>query len=225
MPNGSFFEDLHRSAGRNAGSIPWASLQPSPMVERWLSESAAVPGPAVVVACGLGDDAEALAADGWRVTAFDVAPTAIEWARERFPDSPVDYVVADLFELPGTWSQAFALVVEVLTIQSISPQDRPSVVGAIADLVAPDGTLLVATGGHHGPPIEAGPPWPLTRRDLDLFAPTGVEQIAFSTRPSPWDGFEHWEVEYRRPGGTRPDHPYLRGLDKLSILTIIRLYE
>ena len=56
-----------------------------------------------MVACGLGDDAEALAAAGWRVTAFDISPAAIAWCRERFPASPVDYQVQDLSAVPSSW--------------------------------------------------------------------------------------------------------------------------
>jgi 2-polyprenyl-3-methyl-5-hydroxy-6-metoxy-1,4-benzoquinol methylase len=195
----SAFEAIYRNAGRNADSIPWASLTPSPLVENWLSEQSGSPGAAVVVACGLGDDAEALAAQGWHVTAFDVAPTALAWAGERFPESTVNYVVADLFDLPRAWSQAFTLVVEVFTIQSITPHVRVRVIRAIADLVAPGGTLLVAAIGHDGDRISNGPPWPLIREDLRAFPMAGLEEVAFSTRPSSWPGFEHFEVEYRRP--------------------------
>lgn len=199
MHGGSFFEAMYESAGRDPDSIPWASQAPSQIVERWLSDWIGSAGAAVVVACGLGDDAEALAERGWYVTAFDVAPTAIEWAGERFPDSTVNYVVADLFDLPGGWSQAFSLVVEVFTIQSLPRKTRVRVVRAIADLVAPGGTLLVAAIGHDGPPVESGPPWPLLKDDLGTFSMAGLEEVAFSTRPSAWPGFEHFEVVYRRP--------------------------
>lgn len=178
--------------------MPWASLAPSPILADWLARSERAPGTAVVVACGLGDDAEALAEHGWQVTAFDIAPTAIEWAGDRFPGSLVDYRVADLFDLPSEWSRAFALVVEVFTVQSIAPSVRPDVVRAIADLVGPGGTLLVSAIGT-AVPVQEGPPWPLMRSDLDGFSTSGLDEVRFVTRPSEWDGFEHFEVEYRRP--------------------------
>ena len=199
MGDGGFFESMYRDARGDADGIPWASLAPSSIVDRWLGATTAPPGPAAVVACGLGDDAEALAAQGWEVTAFDVAPTAIDWARRRFPESPVDYVVADLFDVPPTWSRAFSLVVEVFTIQSIAPAVRDRTIHMISDLVAPGGTLLVGAVGHDGPPIEHGPPWPLTRDDLRSFADAGLAEVAFETRSSNWEGFEHYELEYRRP--------------------------
>jgi len=63
-----------------------------------------------VVGCGLGDDAEALAQQGFQVTAFDISPTAIAWCEKRFPDSQVKYQVADLFALDPAWHHKFDFV-------------------------------------------------------------------------------------------------------------------
>ena len=80
---------------------------------------------ALIVGCGLGDDAEELVARGFDTTAFDIAATAIEWCVSRFPRSKVRYVVADLFHPPPSWSRAFALVVESNTLQ-VFPQEMRS---------------------------------------------------------------------------------------------------
>lgn len=199
MEGGAFFEAMYEQAARDPGSIPWASLAPNPLLERWLHGRDAEPGAAIVVGCGLGDDAEALAARDWDVTAFDISPTAIVWARDRFPATSVHYVVADLLELPPSWRHVFSLVVEALTIQSLAPRVRPRVVAAIADLVAPGGTLLVSATGHTGPRVEQGPPWPVLRDDLSGFADAGLSEVEFGARPSAWNGFDHFEVEYHRP--------------------------
>jgi hypothetical protein len=75
-------------AGAEAeGDIPWADLAPNPSLVEWL-DTHAVSGRALKVGAGLGDDAEELARRGLAVTAFDVAPTAVESARRRFPESP-----------------------------------------------------------------------------------------------------------------------------------------
>ena len=62
---------------------------------------------AIVIGCGLGDDAEALQQLGFQVTASDIAATAIDWCHQRFPNSNVNYRVADLFNLDPTWHAAF----------------------------------------------------------------------------------------------------------------------
>src|SRR3954470_1369137 len=121
-----WFEELYASAS-DASAIPWADLGPHPLLVEWLDRAAPEPGRALVVACGLGDDAEELARRGFEVTAFDLAPSAIAWAKRRFPQSPVSYVVANALELPQEWEGAFDLVVEVYTLQALPEELRPAV--------------------------------------------------------------------------------------------------
>jgi SAM-dependent methyltransferase len=128
-------------------------------------------GRALVVGCGLGDDAELLARLGYAVVAFDYSPTAIGRARERFPESQVDYVVADLLDPPAEWSRAFDLVVEVFTVQSLPPDVRATAIANIAGFTA-GRLLVVATKGE---PID-GPPWPLTREQIESF-PLTLESL------------------------------------------------
>jgi SAM-dependent methyltransferase len=174
-------------------------MEPNPLVSRWLDESGPAAGEAVVVACGLGDDAEALAGAGWRVTAFDISPTAIEWCRERFPGTDVTYVVADLFDLPPEWTGAFSLVVEVLTIQSLAPHSRSDVIRSIATLLAPGGTLLVATHGTAAAAPGTGPPWPLATAELAEFTSQGLREVRFEATATPWEGVELYHAEFERP--------------------------
>ncbi len=193
-----FFEARYRSAQRQADGIPWANLEPSRFIAEQVTAMEAFGRPAIVVGCGLGDDAELLASLGWTVTAFDVAPSAIEWCRERFPESQVDYVVADLFDPDPDWLGRFALVVEVATVQSLAPLRRRGTIAAIADLVGPDGVLLVsALGRLHGEHGD-GPPWPVTRAELRDFERFGLVEGHFEREPSPWEGFDRFHAAYRR---------------------------
>jgi ubiquinone/menaquinone biosynthesis C-methylase UbiE len=145
-------------------------------VTDWLERNAPPPdrNRALVVACGLGDDAEALAAHGWSVTAFDSSATAIDWARERFPETSVDYRLANLFDLPAAWHEAFDLVVEVHTIQALPVTLRQEVIGRITGTVARGGTLLVVTFVRDAHMPARGRPWPLTRREIDTIARGGL---------------------------------------------------
>jgi hypothetical protein len=60
------FEDLYAGVGDDLTEIPWAGLQPHPLLLSWLEEYPAVPGQrALVIACGLGDDAEELRRRGY----------------------------------------------------------------------------------------------------------------------------------------------------------------
>jgi len=195
-----FFEARYRDAQRRADTIPWANLEPSRFVVERAGPMVSGGRDAVVVGCGLGDDAEYVASLGWAVTAFDVSPSAIEWCRERFDQSAVEYVVADLFDPDPEWPGSFSLVVEVATIQSLAPEHRRRTIAAIAALVAPEGTLLVSAlgrvRGNHG----AGPPWPVKRDELRWFESCGLDELRFECEPSPWEGFERFNVEYMRNG-------------------------
>ncbi len=136
---------------------------------------------ALVVGCGLGDDAEALADLGFRVTAFDVSPTAIQWCDRRFPQSTVTYQVADLLALPPQWHQAFDLVVECRNIQALPLTLRTPAIVSISNTVAPGGTLLVITRLRPSEDPPSGPPWPLSEAELDQILTQGFQVQARQT--------------------------------------------
>jgi SAM-dependent methyltransferase len=169
------FEEMYAAAGDDLGSVPWANLEPFPMLVEWLDgEGAAVGGSALVIGCGYGDDAEELAARGFAVSAFDFSPTAISRARERFPDSPVDYRVADLFDLPAEWRERFDLAIEIRTLQSLPVAERESGAAAIAATVAPGGRLwLFALGRASHAPGETRP-WPVVPEELAVLERAGL---------------------------------------------------
>lgn len=98
-----WFEAVYDLADGDAAAVPWADLKPKKSLTSWLETQPAssLKGKAIDVACGLGDNAEALAAAGFDVTAFDFSKNAIEWARKRFSGGPVSYVVADLLKSTG----------------------------------------------------------------------------------------------------------------------------
>lgn len=170
----AFFDAVYRSAGADAGLVPWADQKPKERLAAWLAGNPGAGRAAIDVACGLGDNAEALAEAGWRTTAFDLSERAVAWARERFPGSTVDYRVADLMALPAPWTGAFDLVHECYTIQSVPGEMRAAFIAAIAGLVAPGGTLLVYARTRPGEEPGAGPPWPLSPSETAAFAGHGL---------------------------------------------------
>ncbi|MBM7783643.1 class I SAM-dependent methyltransferase [Tenggerimyces flavus] len=174
------FEQLYASVGDDLSQVPWAGLTSHPRLVEWLDAHAPARAgrPALVIACGLGDDAEELARRGYAVTAFDYAPTAISWCHKRFTSSTVGYQVADLFALPDEWKQRFDLVVEINTIQSIALEQRPNAIGAIASTVAEGGELYVyCLHRDDAVPVE-NRPWPVSRADLAAFGENGLRELS-----------------------------------------------
>jgi 2-polyprenyl-3-methyl-5-hydroxy-6-metoxy-1,4-benzoquinol methylase len=176
-----WFDELYTAASRGEAELPWARNVPNVELAAWVR-----PGEgrrALVVGSALGDDAEHLASAGWAVTAFDVAPTAIEAARTRFPESTVDYVVADLLNPPGEWRQAFDLVVEIMNVQAMPRDFRPAAVASLAGFLAPGGTALVCEVAEESTDVETwqSPPWPFSRAEIASVAQDGVRLVSLET--------------------------------------------
>lgn len=176
-----WFEALYAGAQDDAAHIPWADCAPNPNLVEWMAREA-VAGEnlkALVVGCGLGDDAEALAQRGFETTAFDIAQSAIKWCRKRFPESKVRYACWDLFELPADQRDRYGLVVESYTLQVLPPDLRQDAMWLLAGLLAPGGTLLVICRGRDADDPSGELPWPLTRDEFGTFVEAGLAESSF----------------------------------------------
>src|SRR6266568_4587056 len=145
-----WFEHLYTQAQGNEQAIHWADMEVNPNLVGWLDRRN-MQGKgklALVVGCGLSDDAEELARRGFEVVAFDIAPTAIDWCQKRFPHSTVAYVVADVFDAPSAWQGSFDLVLEAYTLQVLPADVRRKAAACTAGLLAQEGTLLVICRGR-----------------------------------------------------------------------------
>ncbi len=175
----AWFDILYSEAEGDAGQIPWARLTTHPYLQEWLdiSQPQGEGRTALVIGCGLGDDAEGLAKLGFQVTAFDISTKAIAWCKERFPDSSVNYLVADLLALDSEWHRKFDLVIESRNIQALPVEMRSQVINCIAPLVANRGTLLVITRIRDNDSIPDGPPWALSEKELAEFIELGLQEV------------------------------------------------
>jgi SAM-dependent methyltransferase len=200
-----WFDPLYVAADGNSDQIPWALEGAHPALKSWISERSLtdifqIPkAKALVIGCGLGDDAEAIAQLGFQVTAFDVSPCAVGWCQERFERSPVNYCVANLLELDPDWYGRFDLVFECRTIQALPLAVRDRAIDAVVAPVAPGGRLVVVT---HTRPTEAapeGPPWPLSPAELDRFTQHHALELT-------------WEREF-----TSPEMPPRRCLELMRV--------
>ena len=194
-----WFEQLYVSAAEGDRAIPWDRGGPHPLLDEWARTLSGAGRRALVVGSGLGPDAELLAQRGFAVVAFDVSPTAIASTRERHPDSPVDYRVANLLDLPADWREAFDFVLESLTVQSMPPQFHAEAIANVARTVAPGGTLLVvATARDAAAGVPDGPPWPLTRAEVESFATGGLKIVDIEDIRRPGVP-ARWRARFERP--------------------------
>jgi|HubBroStandDraft_1064217.scaffolds.fasta_scaffold86590_2 SAM-dependent methyltransferase len=176
-----WFEVLYQEAEAGKSIVPWADRGAnSSLIEFWSRDPQPTDGKqALVIACGLGDDAEQLAAWGFETTAFDISETAIRTARKRFPKSEVSYCVADLFEPPAEWEGMFDFVFEANTVQALPRGIRAKAIERIAGFVKPGGKLLAIVRGRELHEPEGELPWPLTRAELGEFVRAGLTERTF----------------------------------------------
>jgi|SRR6266545_267435 len=151
-----WFDRLYSAGLAGDVPMPWDRTTPNPLLVGWAQARTPTGSGhrAIVVGCGLGADAEYVAGLGYHTVAFDVAATAIRVARERHPQTAVDYVVADLLAPPPPWLRAFDLVIEIITVQALPDPPRRTAIINVGRLVAPGGTLLVIAARRDQPDTE-----------------------------------------------------------------------
>lgn len=140
-----YWENRYRDRGRSWSGNVNAAL------EREIGSM--TPGTALDLGCGEGGDARWLARRGWRVTAVDIAPTALQiGSAEQSADDDITWIAADLsdWEPPATYD-----LVTACFLHSSVTLPREEILRRNAAAVAAGGTLLIV--GHCGIPHWAEP--------------------------------------------------------------------
>ena len=194
-----WFDALYAEADGDNEKIPWADLEPNRFFVEF-AEKTNLQGngrKALVVGCGLGDDALYLHNLGFKVTAFDISETAINWAKKLHAKTDINFEAADLFVPPRGWISGFDFVLEIYTIQPLPLEIRPKVIDSIANFVAPNGKIVVVTRGREDDEIPPELPWALSRQDLSQFEKNGLQQTHFEEMPGDEDPpIRRFVVEY-----------------------------
>jgi SAM-dependent methyltransferase len=111
-------------------------------------------GNALELGCGTGDTAIYLAKRGWRVTAVDFVPTALEKARAKPGAENVNFVQADVRQLrQAGFGGPFQLIVDNGCLHNMNDDDRDAYVREVGAVAAPDARLLIVAfvpGGRFG---------------------------------------------------------------------------
>lgn len=211
-----WFEPAYAAAVAGGQRLPWQESAAHPWLAAWLERPVhAPPGPrALVVGCGVGEEVTPLLARGYQVTALDVAPTAIAWARERAvlrgdgSDAAVTWQIGDLLALGRDLPGAFDLVVEIHTVAWLPGVVRDAAMAAIGGAVAPGGVALVITELATSEAARAnvqGPPWPQAPSELAAYRAGGLVRLALEHPSIDAQGSVEVRVTWQRPTGTPPN--------------------
>jgi SAM-dependent methyltransferase len=176
------FEGFYRGGELVEGAphtgVPWDIGAPQPIVVAW-EAAGRFHGHVLDAGCGTGDNALFLAGRGHRVTAVDVAPTAIETARTR--GDGVEWIISDSF------TGAFDTVLASALFHCLPPEQRPDLMVSLRN-AAVDGALLNLTSlAVEGGPFEVSETelrtavedagWEITRFAPDVITLTGVDDL------------------------------------------------
>lgn len=177
-----WFENIYKSAKGDYKEVFWADLEPSPYLVEWLKKDtiSKQTKTACVIGCGVGDDAEALSQFGFKVTAFDISPSAIKLCKNRYPNTKVNYLIADLFNYPKEWFEYFDVVYECNTIQVLPDKYRKKARESMSSLITKGGYILVSCRSRNENEQENVIPLPLTRLEINEFVTLdNLKEISF----------------------------------------------
>jgi len=137
-------DDRHDLASRQRASID-AHV-------RWLGEVGPADGRRVLdLGCGPGLYLERFASAGWSCVGVDVAPAAIEYARDRAAETGADceYLLGDFrdTEVDGTFDLVLCLFGELSTVPF---EDLQVVIERVGRWVAPAGRAVIELSTRHG---------------------------------------------------------------------------
>jgi SAM-dependent methyltransferase len=169
---------------------PWDKGQPSPPLADWFSRNK-ISGRVLVPGCGVGHDVAHLVSLGIDATGLDIAPTAIERAKARYPQMAERFVLGDLFELKGQ----FDAVVEHTCLCALPPEWRVRYRDAVASLLKPGGLLIgIWFVNPEMDPGETGPPFGISPDELSALFASRFDIVESHTPKTAYPGREGREL-------------------------------
>jgi len=185
--------------GRRPG---WDTGRPSTELKRLFEQKLLRPGRVLELGCGTGVNAVYLASQGCDVTAIDLAPTALQTAKERAREAGVQvrWVQADVLAPPPL--EPFDLIFDRGCYHGVRRQNAAGYVETVKRLCRPGGRVLILAGNSNEPGPAYGPPrvdeTELVSDFSAAFDFERLQEIRFDTadhnRPGAWA----WSVLLRR---------------------------
>jgi SAM-dependent methyltransferase len=162
---------------------PWDKGAATPVLEEiWRAFPEVFQGKVILPGCGPGYEARWLAAKGCEVTGVDIAPLAIDKARELDVDGAVKFEVSDFLNPEAKFVGAFDVLFENTCFCALLPTLRENYLRSAFEVLKPGGT--VAGVFFIDPEMdvgESGPPFGI-----------GVETLKSMCEAAGFDVMESW---------------------------------
>jgi SAM-dependent methyltransferase len=179
------------NAAYEKSETPWEKGRATPVLDEVFERHRDVlRGRVLVPGCGIGHDARRLSEMGLQVTGVDIAPLAIQAAREWEVSSPVEFREMDIFAPPDEFHEAFDLIWEHTCLCALDPGLRKAYLKSLHALLMPGGNLagvfFIDPEMDEG---EAGPPFGIEVSALqDLCREAGFEVLDFWVPVTGYEG-------------------------------------
>ncbi|WP_428645738.1 class I SAM-dependent methyltransferase [Roseibium sp.] len=139
-----FWEELYQR------SAPGTNGRPTTILQQLVDNK--TPGLALDLGCAKGDDAVWLARQGWRVTAVDISPTVLGYAKANARRCGVeDQIEFQQHDLAESFPDSRFDLVTALFLQTPIEFPRTRVLRRAADSVHAGGVLLIVSHGKVAP--------------------------------------------------------------------------
>lgn len=163
-------QDTNWETRYQSNDMPWEKGEPSPGLVDFLAARPQLPRTTVLVpGCGTGHDVRAWAKAGFKVTGYDIAPSAIQLSEEKTREGGLNaqFVTGDF--LSDEPPQLFDWIFEHTLFCAIDPQRRDDYVKAAVRWLKPGGHYLAV---NYLIPDKEGPPFGTTREEqINRFSP------------------------------------------------------
>ncbi len=163
-----------------SGDTPWEKGSASPalieLLEKFRDWGL---GPVLVPGCGLGHDVRVLASMGISVVGVDLAPSALDRAREFQHVGAESYELGNFFDPKWQVDRQFSAIWEHTCFCAIDPSDRARYVAAAAGCLVDGGVLAGVFFLTPFDPGEdaTGPPFGVSLEDLDKWFSPWFERL------------------------------------------------